>query len=179
LKQELKQPVRFAAAAMMVMALMLRGCERSGPEASKSTSVSAGASEGPSGSTGASPAFPAVAAMDETTLRQWAEKGLTVWQAKTCFMCHSVKGVPLTGPSPIGVWGSRQKLVDGREVVVDEAYIRESILEPAIAITAGYPNLMLPYKGIVTEEDLTALAALFRMLRDGPMQPAQPVQGTR
>jgi cytochrome c oxidase subunit 2 len=138
------------------------GCEREAPTPAEASAVTepAAASVG------------AVAVMDEETLDVWAQKGRQVWQAKTCFMCHSLKGAPLAGPSPIGVWGSRQKLADGREMFVDEAYIRESILNPAAAITAGYPNQMLSFQGHITDEEITAVTALFRTLKDGPAKAA-------
>lgn len=153
--------------ALSIVAGLNGGCER---ESSKSLP--------PAPSTTAD--VVSVASMDEAMLRTWADMGRNVWFAKACNMCHSLNGAPLTGPSPLGVWGSKQKLADGREVLVDEAYIRESILNPGAAITAGYPDKMISLKGSITDDELRGLAALFRSLKDVPSVPASaPTGGPR
>jgi len=143
------------------------GCERESPKNS-SPSTATNADVVP------------VASMDEAVLRTWADMGRKVWLAKACNMCHSLNGAPLAGPSPLGVWGSKQMLADGREVLVDEAYIRESILNPGAAITAGYTDKMISLKGNITDEELRGLAALFRSLKAVPSVPASaPTGGPR
>jgi cytochrome c oxidase subunit 2 len=49
-------------------------------------------------------------------------------------------------------------------VVVDEAYLRESILEPNTKIVAGYPPIMPTFQGQVSEEGLLHLIAYIRSL---------------
>lgn len=153
----------------MLVCCIVAGCEREAPAPAVPPAAASPVKEQP-----AEPS-PAVASMDEATLNVWAQKGRQVWQAKTCFMCHSLKGAPLAGPSPLGVWGSKQKLADGREVLVDEAYIRESILDPAAAITAGYATQMISFQGQITDEQIVAVTALFRTLKDAKPQPSTPV----
>ncbi len=156
----------------MLICGVVAGCERQAPTPAVPPAAPSPVKEQPAAT------LPAVASMDEATLNAWAQKGRQVWQAKTCFMCHSLNGVPLAGPSPIGVWGSNQKLADGREVLVDEAYIRESILDPAAAITAGYTTQMVSFQGQITDEQIVAVTALFRTLKDGPPK-AAPVPVVR
>ena len=43
-----------------------------------------------------------------------------------------------------------------RRVIVDEAYIRESILNPSAKIAAGFQPIMPTFQGLVSEEQLLA-----------------------
>ncbi len=61
-----------------------------------------------------------------------------------CVGCHSVDGSEMTGPTWLGLFGSEESLADGTAVTVDEAYLRESILQPAAKIVAGYAEGVMP-----------------------------------
>lgn len=89
------------------------------------------------------------------------------WQLG-CSACH-LPTSDLRAPRLDGIWGRPVALRNGHEVVVDEDYVRESILEPNAKLVAGYPqpSLMPTYRGQVTEEDLAALVEFVRSLRDG------------
>lgn len=56
-----------------------------------------------------------------------------------CVACHSIDGTRLVGPTWKGLYGSEVRLDDGSTVVADEAYLRESILEPDAKVVAGFP----------------------------------------
>ena len=45
------------------------------------------------------------------------------------------------------------QLTTGETVTADEAYVRESILNPGAKVVAGYQNIMPTFQGQVTEED--------------------------
>ena len=55
-------------------------------------------------------------------------------------------------------------LEDGRTVVADENYIRESILNPGAKIVAGFKPIMPTFQGQVSEENLMALVAYVKSL---------------
>jgi cytochrome c oxidase subunit 2 len=57
------------------------------------------------------------------------------------------------------------KLQTGETVVADEAYVRESILNPAAKIVAGYQPIMPTYEGQVTEEQILQLIAYIQSLK--------------
>jgi len=61
-----------------------------------------------------------------------------------CVGCHSIDGSEMTGPTWQGVFGSQESLADGTTVTVDEAYLRESILQPSAKIVAGYAEGVMP-----------------------------------
>jgi cytochrome c oxidase subunit 2 len=63
-------------------------------------------------------------------------------------------------------------LEDGRTVIEDENYIRESILTPAAKIVAGFKPIMPPFQGMVSEEQLNALVAYIKSLSENPSGPA-------
>ncbi len=56
------------------------------------------------------------------------------------------------------------QLTTGESVNADEAYVRESILNPGAKIVAGYQNIMPTFQGQVTEEDLLQLIEYIKSL---------------
>jgi cytochrome c oxidase subunit II len=74
-----------------------------------------------------------------------AERG-EIWYAEFgCIGCHTVDGRNLVGPTWQGLFGHEVVLSDGSVVVADEAYLRQSILEPGAKVVQGFaPNIMPP-----------------------------------
>jgi cytochrome c oxidase subunit 2 len=103
----------------------------------------------------------AVAAAPETP----AEKGAKLFKSKTCSTCHSVDGSRLVGPTWKGVWGKEGLLADGTKVLIDENYVRESILEPMKKVTKGYPPAMPTFKGLVSDQEIEYLIAYMKSLK--------------
>jgi cytochrome c oxidase subunit II len=54
-------------------------------------------------------------------------------------------------------------------MVADEAYIRESILQPNAKIVAGYQPVMPTFQGLVTEEQIMNLTAYIKSLQTQPV----------
>ena len=50
-------------------------------------------------------------------------------------------------------------------MIVDEAYLRESILQPGAKITAGYQPVMPTFQGLVSEEGLLELIEYVKSLK--------------
>lgn len=92
------------------------------------------------------------------------EYGEQLYRTKACVTCHSIDGSANQGPTWQGVFGSTERLADGSEVVVDENYIRESILNPNEKITAGYQPIMPSFQGILSERDVDALIAYIKSI---------------
>lgn len=93
-----------------------------------------------------------------------AEAGKLLYKRRGCAQCHSTDGTAGTGPSFLGIFGKSQKMADGRSVIIDDNYIRESILEPQAKIVAGYQPVMSTYKGLVSDDDITALIEFIKSL---------------
>lgn len=90
--------------------------------------------------------------------------GKTIYAQKGCNACHSLDGSRLVGPTWLDLYGSKVKFADGAEVVADDNYIKESILEPAKHLHEGYSNLMPSYAGQLNDEEIAALNAYIRSL---------------
>jgi mono/diheme cytochrome c family protein len=70
-----------------------------------------------------------------------AEAGKALYKSKICFSCHSIDGSKIVGPSFKGLYGSKQP-TDKGEVVADDAYLKESMLQPGAKIVTGFPPAM-------------------------------------
>ena len=53
----------------------------------------------------------------------------------------------------------------GERAVVDEAYVRESILNPSAKVTAGFQPIMPTFQGLVSEEGLLELIEYVKSLK--------------
>jgi cytochrome c oxidase subunit 2 len=80
-----------------------------------------------------------------------------------CDSCHSPDGSG-RGPSLGDVFGHTVALESGQPVIADEAYVRESILNPRAKVTAGFRPVMPTFQGQITEEQLLQLIAYIRSL---------------
>jgi cytochrome c oxidase subunit 2 len=68
------------------------------------------------------------------------------------------------GPTLAGLFGQTQRLQNGETVLVDEAYVRESILLPNAKVATGYTPSMPTFQGQVSEEGLLQIIAYMRSL---------------
>ena len=102
------------------------------------------------------------------------EVGAKLFDDLACSNCHKPDGSGRC-PSLVGVYGSTVKLSGGGTVKADDAYIRESILNPAAKVVSGYEPLMPTFQGQVTEENVVQLIAYIKSLAEKPAaQPNQP-----
>jgi cytochrome c oxidase subunit 2 len=82
-----------------------------------------------------------------------------------CVQCHSVDGSKKVGPSFLGSFGTTRDLANGEKCLVDENYLRESILEPMAKVAAGYNPQMPSFKGQLREKQLEGLIAYIKSLK--------------
>ncbi len=92
------------------------------------------------------------------------EAGKILYTRRGCIQCHSSDGSAKAGPSFLEVFGSQQQLTTGESILVDENYIRESILEPQAKVRAGYRPVMPTYQGQLKNEEISALIAYIKSL---------------
>jgi mono/diheme cytochrome c family protein len=95
-----------------------------------------------------------------------AAQGQALYVELGCAACHTVDGGPATGPTFQGLYMSEVPLETGETVVADDDYIRESILQPGAKIHQGFPNIMPPYEGRITDEEIDALIAYIATLAE-------------
>jgi cytochrome c oxidase subunit II len=96
-----------------------------------------------------------------------AENGAAIFQQLGCSTCHrfDTQG---RGPNLTGVFGSKVQLDDGRTVIADEDYVRESILNPSAKVVSGFKPIMPVFQGLVSEDQLNALVAYVKSLSKKP-----------
>jgi mono/diheme cytochrome c family protein len=98
------------------------------------------------------------------------EEGRRLFQAYGCVACHEIENPEITrlGPPLKGMFGRPREIAGGvLRVTADEAYIRESILEPAAKIVAGYESGgtgMPSYAGVLTDAQVESLVLFIRGL---------------
>lgn len=93
-----------------------------------------------------------------------AEAGKALFQRR-CNQCHSDDGTAKTGPTVKGIFGNPCRLRDGSTVMVDEDYIRESILDPQAKVVEGYPPVMPTFKGMLNDDEITFLIEYIKTLQ--------------
>jgi len=104
-----------------------------------------------------------------------AARGFALYRQYGCSGCHDAGSVT-RAPDLTGLLGRRVHLQDGRELIADEAYVRDSILLPRKDVVAGYAPVMPSFAGQISEEDLLAIIEYIR--ESGHEQPtnASPVR---
>jgi cytochrome c oxidase subunit 2 len=78
-----------------------------------------------------------------------------------CISCHRA-GANQRGPVLEGLYGKPVVLKGGGTAVADDAYIRESIMNPTAKIVNGFEPLMPVYLSQLSEEQVNALLSYVR-----------------
>jgi cytochrome c oxidase subunit 2 len=92
------------------------------------------------------------------------EGGARLFTQLGCATCHVADGSGRCPPLH-GLYGNGVKLADGRTMIADEAYIRESIVHPNSHHVAGYSPIMPTFQGQISEEQLLQLIAYIKSLK--------------
>jgi len=92
-----------------------------------------------------------------------ADRGAALFQQHACVSCHLDSGQG-RGPSLKDIFGKPVELADGSMAVVNEAYLRESILNSQAKIVRGFQPLMPTFQGLISEEGLVALIEHIRSM---------------
>jgi cytochrome c oxidase subunit 2 len=95
-----------------------------------------------------------------------AQRGFERFRQLGCSGCHSA-GSSVHAPALEGLLGRTVHLQDGRSLVADATYVRDSILLPRKDVVAGFEPVMPSFAGQVSEEDIQALVAYLQSTGDG------------
>jgi cytochrome c oxidase subunit 2 len=113
-----------------------------------------------------------VVAMSPADYAQWLEEGgaepqpllgQRLFTQLRCNTCHD-DGAELRSPPLHGIFNNAIALADGRTVTADDAYLRESIVDPTAKVAAGFQPLMPTYQGQLSEEQLLQLIQYIKSL---------------
>jgi cytochrome c oxidase subunit 2 len=91
--------------------------------------------------------------------------GAKLYRAKACVSCHSIDGTPGIAPSFKGRFGTQIQLEGGKQILADENYLRESMLDPTAKVALGFQPVMPSYQGILKDKDIDALVAFIKSLQ--------------
>ncbi|RJF95932.1 cytochrome c oxidase subunit II [Noviherbaspirillum saxi] len=93
-------------------------------------------------------------------------QGKSLAQSKGCIACHTIDGAPGVGPTWKGLYGKTETMTDGSAVLVDEAYLKDDILNPQTRVVKGFPPIMpkVPFN----DDELAALVAYIQSLGSAP-----------
>jgi cytochrome c oxidase subunit II len=100
---------------------------------------------------------------ESTSGMSLAQNGERLFASMGCNACHSGNAAG-RGPSLAGVYGSKLTLTNGSQVLVNEAYLRDAILNPSQHVTAGYAPIMPTYQGQISEDGLIDLVEYLKTL---------------
>jgi cytochrome c oxidase subunit 2 len=103
-----------------------------------------------------------------------ADQGEKLFEQYGCASCH-VLDRQGRAPSLRNVYGHTVQLEDGRTVLADEGFIRESILNPNAKVVKGYHRDVMPvFQGQINEEGLLQLIVYIKSLsqQNSPGTPA-------
>ncbi len=93
-----------------------------------------------------------------------AGAGQQMFESLGCASCHGANAEGGRGPALLGVYGSNVVLNTNQSVRADEAYLRESILNPQAKIVNGFGPIMPSFQGQLSEEQLLQLVAYIKSL---------------
>ncbi|MGY3453982.1 cytochrome c oxidase subunit II [Bradyrhizobium sp. USDA 4353] len=97
-----------------------------------------------------------------------AHEGAKLFVSQGCSGCHAPSS-NVHAPRLAGVYGRYVQLSDGRTVKADDAYIRDSIMQPKRDVVAGYEPIMPSFKGLLDDGEIQSLTAYIRSLaEEGP-----------
>ncbi|HEV2576007.1 MAG TPA: cytochrome c oxidase subunit II [Acidobacteriaceae bacterium] len=115
-----------------------------------------------------------VTAMDPGDYKKWldqsnsgmslAQNGERLFASMGCNACHS-GNASARGPNLAGVYGSKLTLTDGSQVLVNDAYLRDAILNPSQHVTAGFAPIMPTYQGQISEDGLIDIVEFIKQLQ--------------
>lgn len=98
-----------------------------------------------------------------------AHEGAALFSSRGCSGCHASSS-QVHAPALGGLYGRPVVLADGRTITADEAYIRDSILQPRRDIAAGYEPIMPSFADLLSDGELQSLVAYIRSLKANPSQ---------
>ena len=94
-----------------------------------------------------------------------ADLGAQLVRAYGCNACHSTDGTALVGPTWLALYGTEEELEDGTTVLVDDAYIAESIRDPNAKITRGFTAGLMPATLGVKDGEIPHIIEYMKTLR--------------
>lgn len=102
-----------------------------------------------------------------TETRSLAELGESLAARNGCVSCHTITGAASVGPTWLGLFGKNETLADGSTVLVDEDYLRESIVDPNAKIVKGFAAGIMPptFRQSLSDDQIEAIIEYIKTLK--------------
>ncbi len=95
-----------------------------------------------------------------------AELGKRLYEQKGCVSCHSIDGSIKVGPSFLHDFGTTFPLATGASQLMNEDYIRESLMYPSAKAKPGFPVGQMPsFEGQLKEKQILGIIAYIKSLK--------------
>ena len=97
-----------------------------------------------------------------------SDEGARLIQVKGCVACHTTDGTPKIGPTFKGVFGKKETVIhEGkeREITVDAAFIKPTLLHPEIDRVKGFPPLIPSQQGQLTDAEIHEIIEYIKRLK--------------
>ncbi|HXY55341.1 MAG TPA: cytochrome c oxidase subunit II [Nitrospirota bacterium] len=94
--------------------------------------------------------------------------GAKLFQVKGCVACHTTDGTPKIGPTFKGLLGKKEIVIrDGkeREITVDEAFIKQTLMHPELDRVKGFPPMMPSQQGLLTDKEMDEIIEFIKSLK--------------
>lgn len=126
-----------------------------------------------------------VVAMDKADYQRWLSRqgeheapeveGARLFESYGCSGCHMDDSSD-RAPHLAGLFGRPVALEEGGTILADDAYLRDSILQPQKHVVAGFEPIMPSFSGQISEDELLQIIAYIKSL--DPEDSGQPSAGT-
>ena len=92
-------------------------------------------------------------------------KGFDIFTRMACNACHSTDGSLKLGPSIKNQYGKEILHTDGTVMIINDDYIKESLIDPLKYIAEGYTPIMPSYRPVLKDKDIEYLIAYIKALK--------------
>ena len=101
------------------------------------------------------------------------EEGAKLYNEKACVGCHSLDGTPRVGPSFLNLYGRKEMMEGGEGMMVDENYLKESIINSQARIVMGYGTAtkMPAFEGQLTDDEVGKLIMFIKAQKGEAAKP--------
>lgn len=94
-----------------------------------------------------------------------AGRGEVLAEGQGCLQCHTTDGSQGSAPTWKGLAGSTRPLTNGEQVLADDAYLFNSIVDPASQVVEGYEAIMPTFfADQLDEQQITDLVEYMKSL---------------
>lgn len=97
------------------------------------------------------------------------DAGKALWELHCMAACHTGRPGAI-GPNIQHAFGTMRELEDGTSVLMDENYVRNSMINPNDDIAKGYPAAMTSFRGVLTNTQMNHIIAYLKSVAEADVE---------